>query len=302
MSAAAEAVGEGTGAGTAVRADTASGRDTGAADPGAVVCADSDRGSGSGVGRDAARADADAATRISGLGGLADRAAGSAGAGAAVTGGCPDHSGARAPRGRTRADALRNRERIVRTARDMFTAHGAEVSFDEIARGAGVGNATLYRHFPDRASLVHAVVLSVLDRACAQAERASAEEADPFDAVRRFVHRAADERTGALCPMIKETFDGEHPDLVIRRTRLEATVAAMVERAQTAGRMRHDVGASDLMMAVGLLTRPLPGTSCDSNTSYVHRYLQLFLDGVEAPARSELTGTSITLEDLRNHH
>ncbi|WP_246150439.1 TetR/AcrR family transcriptional regulator [Streptomyces qinzhouensis] len=219
----------------------------------------------------------------------------------AVPSDCAHDAPGRAARTRPRADAQRNRERIVRTARDMFTAFGPEVSFDEIARGAGVGNATLYRHFPDRFSLVHEVVLSVLDRTCELAIRAAAEESDPFDAVRRFVHGAADERTGALCPMIQETFDREHPELVVRRTRLEAEVTALIERAQSAGRMRRDVGAGDLMVAIGQLTRPLPGTSRESNEPFVHRHLQLFLDGAEAPARSELPGRPATLEDLRHH-
>ncbi|MFD9068694.1 TetR/AcrR family transcriptional regulator, partial [Streptomyces lasiicapitis] len=65
---------------------------------------------------------------------------------------------------RPRADALRNRERIVTAAREMFVEQGPEAPLDEIARRAGVGNATVYRHFPDRGELVHHVVLSVTDR------------------------------------------------------------------------------------------------------------------------------------------
>ncbi|MEU5973839.1 helix-turn-helix domain-containing protein [Streptomyces sp. NPDC047315] len=196
---------------------------------------------------------------------------------------------------------MRNRERIIRAARELVVAYGPDVPLDEIARRAGVGNATLYRHFPDRADLLHEVVVFVLDRMYEQAERAQAEEADPFDAVRRFAHRAAEERTGALCPVVSATFDREHPDLVSRRTKLEGAVEALIERAQAAGRMRADVGVGDLMVVVSLLTRPLPGTVCVDNDRFVHRHLQLFLDGLEAPARSELSGRAITLEDLRNH-
>ncbi|MFF0445730.1 TetR/AcrR family transcriptional regulator [Streptomyces sp. NPDC004609] len=203
----------------------------------------------------------------------------------------------RAPR--PRADALRNRERIVSAAREMFVQFGPEVPFDEIARRAGVGNATLYRHFPDRPSLVHEVVVAVLSRTCDRAMGAAAEEADTFAAVRRFVHAAADERTGALCPMISGSFDEEHPELIEGRDRLEAAVAALIERAQSAGRMRADVGVGDLMIAISQLTRPLPGSACLSNDTFVHRHLELFLDGLEAPARSELPGRAATLEDLR---
>jgi AcrR family transcriptional regulator len=200
---------------------------------------------------------------------------------------------------RPRADALRNRERIVSAAREMFVEFGPDVPLDEIARRAGVGNATLYRHFPDRATLVREVVLSVMSRTTEQADRAAAEEADPFAALRRFVHQAADERIGALCPMLSGAFDHDHPDLHAGREHLEDAVRGLVEAAQSAGRMRTDVAVGDLMIALSQLTRPLPGTACPNMDRFVHRHLQLFLDGLEAPARSELPGTAATLEDLR---
>lgn len=77
-----------------------------------------------------------------------------------------------------------------------------------------VGNATLYRNFPDRAALVHEVVLAVTSRTTDRAEEAVAEEADAFAALSRFVHAAADERIGALCPMLSGGFDKDHPELL----------------------------------------------------------------------------------------
>ncbi|WP_405890495.1 TetR/AcrR family transcriptional regulator [Streptomyces sp. NBC_00133] len=203
----------------------------------------------------------------------------------------------RAPR--PRADALRNRERIVTAAREMFVEFGPDVPLDEIARRAGVGNATLYRHFPDRAELIREVVLSVMSRTCAQAEQAAAEEADPFTAVRRFVHAAADERIGAMCPMLSSGFDRDHPEMLAGLDRLEGIVQGLVDRAQSAGRMRNDVGIGDLLVALSQLTRPLPGTACLNIDRFTHRHLELFLDGLEAPARSELPGSAATLEDMR---
>ncbi|WP_024760599.1 TetR/AcrR family transcriptional regulator [Streptomyces exfoliatus] len=200
---------------------------------------------------------------------------------------------------RPRADALRNRERIVTAAREMFVEFGPQVPYDEVARRAGVGNATLYRNFPERADLVREVVLSLMARVTEIAERAAEEETDTFAALRRFTHAAADERIGALCPMLDGAFDKDHPDLTVERERLEEAVQGLVERAQGAGRLRADVGVGDLMVAVSQLTRPLPGTACVNFDQFVHRHLQLFLDGLEAPARSELPGTAATLEDLR---
>jgi AcrR family transcriptional regulator len=200
---------------------------------------------------------------------------------------------------RPRADALRNRERIVGAAREMFVEFGPEVPFDEIARRAGVGNATVYRNFPDRDALVREVVCSVMDRTSEQIETALAGDGDAFEALSRFVHAAADERIGALCPMLSRGFDQDHPDLVAARDRFTELVELLMERGRKAGTLRPDVEFGDLMIALTQLTRPLPGTACQGIDRFVHRHLQLFLDGMRAPARSVLPGVAATVEDLR---
>ncbi|MEU7551719.1 TetR/AcrR family transcriptional regulator [Streptomyces sp. NPDC044571] len=200
---------------------------------------------------------------------------------------------------RPRADAVRNRERILVAAREMFVETGCSAPFDEIARRAGVGNATVYRHFPDRAALVHHVVLYVMGRVAAEAEESLAVEADPFAALCRFTHAAADERIGALCPMLAGDFDREHPELLAARAGLEGAVEALVAAGQEAGLIRTDVGVGDLMVALSQLSRPLPDITCVDGDMFVHRHLQLFLDGLRAPARSVLPGSAATLEDLR---
>ncbi|MEU6575481.1 TetR/AcrR family transcriptional regulator [Streptomyces sp. NPDC046805] len=199
---------------------------------------------------------------------------------------------------RPRADALRNRERIVTAAREMFVEHGTDGPLDEIARRAGVGNATLYRNFPDRDALIREVVCSVMDRTVRAAERALAESGDAFEALEHFAHVAADERISALCPMISSTFDEHHPDLEAARERVERLVGELMCRAKEAGLLRADVGVGDLLVAVAQLSRPPAGTACDVDR-FVHRHLQLFLDGLRAPARSALPGTAVTMEDLR---
>ncbi|MDF3300581.1 TetR/AcrR family transcriptional regulator [Streptomyces tropicalis] len=200
---------------------------------------------------------------------------------------------------RPRADALRNRERIVTAAREMFVEHGPEVPLDEIARRAGVGNATVYRNFPDRDALVREVVCSVMDRTAQAATQALAETGDAFDALEHFVHTAADERISALCPMVSSTFDQNHPDLEAARERGERLIEELMERARAAGQLRPDVGVGDLMVAVAQLSRPPAGTGCLGLDRFVHRHLQLFLDGLRAPARSVLPGEVTTMEDLR---
>jgi len=200
---------------------------------------------------------------------------------------------------RPRADAQRNRERIVTAAREMFVESGPDVPLDEIARRAGVGNATVYRNFPDRDALVREVVCSVIDRTTEAAEQALAQTGDAFEALERFVHTAADERIGALCPMVSSTFDQHHPDLEVARVRSEQLVEALMDRAKAAGRLRTDVHFGDLLVVVAQLSRPPAGTGCLVADRFVHRHLQLFLDGLRAPAHSVLPGTAPTVKDLR---
>jgi AcrR family transcriptional regulator len=198
-----------------------------------------------------------------------------------------------------RADALRNRERIVTAAREMFVEFGPYVPLDEIARRAGVGNATVYRNFPDREALALEVVCSVMDRTAEAAEAALTESGDAFEALSRFVHASVDERIGALCPMLQGAFDQHHPDLDASRQRLEDLVESLMDRARRAGQLRPDVAVGDVMVAAAQLSRPLAGVMCLSIDRFVHRHLQLFLDGLRAPARSELPGTAVTMEALR---
>ncbi|MFC9298188.1 TetR/AcrR family transcriptional regulator [Streptomyces sp. NPDC057011] len=211
--------------------------------------------------------------------------------------GAPAVAGKPVPR--LRADAVRNRERILTAAREMLVEFGSGAPFDEIARRAGIGNATLYRHFPDRPTLIREVVLFVMRRVTALAEASLAEEPDAFAALCRFTHTAADERIGALCPMLADDFDRDHPEVLAARAALEAAVETLLAAGQDAGLVRTDIGAGDLTIALSQLSRPLPGTACLDADRFAHRHLQLFLDGLRAPAPSELPGSPATLDDLR---
>jgi AcrR family transcriptional regulator len=203
---------------------------------------------------------------------------------------------------RLRADATRNRERIVSAAREAIVEFGPDVALDEVARRAGLGNATLYRHFADRTELIRQVALSVMARTAQRAEDALAEESDAFSALHRFVFEAAEERIGALCPMLSNAFDRRDPQVAVQVERLVRSITAIMERAQRAGQLRGDVAVGDLVVALTQLTRPLPGTGCMTFDRFAHRHLQLFLDGLRAPAHSELVGTAATLEDLQGCH
>src|SRR5579859_4938811 len=101
-----------------------------------------------------------------------------------------------------RADARRNRLQVLAAAAQVFVEQGADAPLDEIARRAGVGIATLYRRFPDRAALARAVALDVLARTAHAARAAETEEADPFDGLARYMHRALDLRISAVMPAL----------------------------------------------------------------------------------------------------
>lgn len=197
-----------------------------------------------------------------------------------------------------RVDAFRNRERIVAAAREAFVEHGPDVALDAIAHRAGVGNATLYRHFADRRELIRSVTLLSFARITGLAEAALEEVPDAFDALRQFVHQAADERVGSLCSIFAQGFDRNASEVVEARERMEAAVNRLLARARRSGQLRPDVALGDLMVAITQLTRPVPGTMCANFDQFMHRHLQLFLDGLHNPPRSSLPGAAATLEDF----
>ncbi len=203
---------------------------------------------------------------------------------------------------RLRADATRNRERIVAAAQEAFVEFGAEVPLDEIARRAGVGNATLYRHFPDRRELSRSVVLAVFDTMATQAEAllAGASGANgAFDALAQVVHGAVDRNVGALCPMLAEWMDPGEPELLAAQDRLDTAVEGIIAKSQAEGSLRRDIGSGDILTVAAQIARPLPGALPTDHDKSVHRSLQLFLDGLRAPGHSVLPGRPTTLQDLR---
>src|SRR5215472_15811628 len=108
----------------------------------------------------------------------------------------------RAPRRPLRADARDNRRKLIQAAGDVLIDRGPGAPLEEIARRAGTGIATLYRHFPDRRALIREVILDALQRTADEASQAAAEEPDPFAALARYIHQAIDIRTAAVIPAL----------------------------------------------------------------------------------------------------
>lgn len=177
-----------------------------------------------------------------------------------------------------RADARRNYERIVAAARAEFAERGTDAAYDDIARRAGVGAGTLYRHFPRRIDLVQAVYSSDLDTVTAAAD-AAVSAPDAFEGLRNFLQafvRYAESKRVLLNEM-HEAFE-RNPDLKVRmREQLLAATDRVFDRARREGVVRADVTSDDLMHLVGgmCLSAVAPAGSNE-------RLLGVILDGLRA--------------------
>lgn len=175
-----------------------------------------------------------------------------------------------------RADARRNRERLVAAARDVFSREGGGASMEAIAREAGVGVGTLYRHFPRRIDVVEAVYRTDVDTLVQTAERVTA-ELEPWPALVEFlealVRYAQGKRT--FLNELHEAFD-KNPDLRTDMVgRVRGAAQLVVGRAQEAGMVRDDVNGADLMQLVGPMCSNATLTADQSE-----RLLAVILDGL----------------------
>jgi AcrR family transcriptional regulator len=188
----------------------------------------------------------------------------------------PDASGT--PSAPARADAVRNRQRLIEVAQRAFTSGEAKVSLEAVAKEAGVGIGTLYRHFPTREALVEAVYLAERGRLCDTADELLAEQ-PPEQALRAWMDCFADyiatkrEMADALRALIA---DGT----VTRsqaREQLSGAVRRMLDAGATAGTLRPDARAEDVVVAlVGVFSVcTLPG-----EREQAGRLLDLLMDGL----------------------
>jgi AcrR family transcriptional regulator len=203
-----------------------------------------------------------------------------------------------------RADALRNRERLLDATRDALIELGASAPLDDIARRAGVGIGTLYRRFPDRPALLRQVALDLLDRSAHEARTALAEEPDAFSALARYMHRALDLRIAAAMPVVVGELQMDHDEaLVAARQASIERIDQIIARAHADGSLRQDVASGDIGLLLVRLTRPLPGPFPPGmHDRLAHRHLDLVLSGLRSanPALVSLPEPAMTLEDLRD--
>jgi len=155
-----------------------------------------------------------------------------------------------APR-KPRTDAQLNRERILEVAKEAFTRSGPNASLDDIAREAGVGPGTLYRHFPTRAALIEAVYRTEVEKLAA-AERRFAAAMSPIEALRAWMLLFVDYiATKQIIASALNAYVGGHSKLYeSSRAQIQGAIDALVQRAIKNGDIRRDLDPFDLLRAL----------------------------------------------------
>jgi AcrR family transcriptional regulator len=155
------------------------------------------------------------------------------------------------PTRKPRSDAQRNRERILEVAKEAFTRSGADASLDEIAREAGVGPGTLYRHFPSRGELLEAVYRSEMEKLAA-AEQKFAQELPPIEALRAWLLLFIDYIAAkhVIAPALNALVGDPKKVFEASYARMWDAIRGLVKRAIKSGDIRKDLDPVDLLRAL----------------------------------------------------
>lgn len=184
-----------------------------------------------------------------------------------------------APKRSMRADARRNRAKVLEVARQVFSTEGTGVPLDDIAEKAGVGAGTVYRHFPTKESLIQAVLLSRVE-SLADRARALSESQPPDQALEKFIYDMLYEG-GEKRDLIDALVDiGVDPDtsLATAHAELQRVMGILLHRAQQAEAVRADIDVDDLMALVtGVLIALHRGAR---HPKLPERSLAVLLDGL----------------------
>ena len=176
-----------------------------------------------------------------------------------------------------RADARRNRERILKAARAVFGDHGIDAQIDDVAKRAKVGVGTVYRHFPTKETLLDALVRERFEEIAGYA-REALEREDAWEGFCELIWRAAEGNAvdRAFCEAVAFT----DQSAVVEETGLERSTQELMHRAKAQGRMRQDATTMDvaiMMCGAGSVMRTIL-----IEPDVWRRYLTLMLDGLRA--------------------
>jgi AcrR family transcriptional regulator len=179
---------------------------------------------------------------------------------------------------RLRADAVRNRERVLEAAKAVFSAGGPDASLEAVAKRAGVGIGTLYRHFPTREALFEAVYRREVQQLGDLAEQLKS-EAEPVDALRRWLRSNVEfvATKKGMSAALALAVQSSSELTAYSFDRLTKAVGGLLDRAVLAGEIRSDISPEDLLRAlVGMCyMHDQPGWQ-----KSVLRLLDVFVDGL----------------------
>jgi len=196
-----------------------------------------------------------------------------------------------------RADAERNRKRILDGAAELFAAKGLSVGLDEIAHHAGVGVGTAYRRFPDKRQLIEALFEEHLDRIVELAERGLAAD-DAGEGLTGFLEQATElqiQNRG-----LREILIGSEYSTALAaraRARLAPLMEQLVRRAQASGALRDDVVATDLPLLQFMVSASAELTPPHAPQLW-RRYLALAIDGLRTPDPHPLPQPGLSPDEL----
>ena len=196
-----------------------------------------------------------------------------------------EESSAARPGRLLRADAERNRQRILAAAAELFTERGLEPSLDDVARHAGVGVGTVYRRFPDKASLADALFDERIDALVALAEQAQAEP-DAWAALVSFLERSAEILVSnrGLRQILMFAAEG-HDRGICARDRMRPAIESLIERAQADGQVRADLRPTDVPM-IEFMVAAAAEYAWQVRPTVWRRYLALILDALRPASAS----------------
>lgn len=178
-----------------------------------------------------------------------------------------------------RVDARRNYDALLAAADDLFATSGPDVALDEIARRAGVGNATLYRHFPDRRDLLVAVCVGEVIALCTLGEQLEADP-DARDALTGWL-RAYIKHVSAKNGLAAAFATGRHEDsefVAACQTAVEAIGTSLLQRAQDVGKVRTDIAFRDVIPLVNAIAM-----ASETERGEADRMLAIVLSGLDQP-------------------
>ena len=197
-----------------------------------------------------------------------------------------------------RRDAQRNHELLVAATREVFAEQGVEASLEEIARRAGLGIGTLYRHFATREALVEAIFERRIGELVAVAETAAAEP-DGWSALGHFLERMLELQAGDR--VLKDVLMRYPPGagrLASAREELRGLFEQVLERAREQGMLRDDFTFSDLALLFWSFA-PLIDATAEVAPKAWRRHLHWLLDGLRAEAATPQAAPPLTEEELR---